>query len=308
MPLATILFAHLPETAGVYRIVNTITGDSYVGASVNVRRRCSQHDYQLAANEHYAKEFQKSYNDHGYKAFTCELIDECDLVELNARELAWIERLKPAFNNGSCTGAFRDVRKMAAAIGPLRKRIYKQRKPKSTLNGRRLTHEQRRARRQEIADAIRGGESLHDVALRYRVTPSTVGLACQEFKVSRFVIRTLTKKKKLEDLRARIVSLVQAGKTSKEIAKELGTLTSTIDRTCCILKIKRQRGHRRGVPASPNITFVPREVWEVVDWSKTDAAISRELLISTQRVWQVRKRLGKLKPKQAQNADQTPAE
>lgn len=80
---------------------------------------------------------------------------------------------------------------------------------------------------------------------------------------------------------------IDINRPTKEIMKETGCCYGTI------YKIQRQRGI---VVRNPN-TSVGREVWETVNFSKSDSQIGRELNCTGSTVYAWRRRLGKLQPK-----------
>lgn len=68
---------HVPYAAGVYRIVNTFTGKSYVGATQNLHQRIPSHYVRLKGNRHKKKEMQSDYNEYGeYFAYEILLLTE----------------------------------------------------------------------------------------------------------------------------------------------------------------------------------------------------------------------------------------
>lgn len=76
---------------GIYKIVNTITGNVYIGKSVNIKHRFNEHINELKHNKkQYNLFFQRSFNKYGSACFKLEIIEECSLDELNSREIYWI--------------------------------------------------------------------------------------------------------------------------------------------------------------------------------------------------------------------------
>ncbi len=270
---------HLPDAPGVYRINCTQTGECYVGGSASVRKRALQHTAQLAYGEHYSHAMQSRYRELGPSAFSFEVLDQCDISDLSAREEAWIAKLSPAFNTTEKVGIIRvPKQKRSRNERPPRPQSYI---PKPGT----ITHSDRYVRRKEMADAIRSGEPTAKVAERFRVTTQTVLLAAREFKVG-------SREAKRAARAALISGLARSGKIGTEIAEELGMDDSTVSNYLRAAGLNRRRGRRRGIP-NPSVAFVPRDVWESLDWTKQDTVLAQQLLISRERVRQVRKMLGK---------------
>jgi group I intron endonuclease len=61
---------------GIYQILNTKTGKSYVGSSSNIRKRWAGHKRQLKRGEHHSTHLQRSWNKYGEEEFKFLLIEE----------------------------------------------------------------------------------------------------------------------------------------------------------------------------------------------------------------------------------------
>lgn len=91
--------SHIPKKSGVYRIVNAVTGDSYIGASEwSCRSRTINHFSELRWDRHKSKAFRESFRLHGEHAFKAEMIELCAPADAKRREAYWIRLLQPAFN------------------------------------------------------------------------------------------------------------------------------------------------------------------------------------------------------------------
>ena len=81
-------------TCGIYSIKNKITGQLYIGQSVNIERRWK---------EHITKRKDKSYidraiNKYGKDNFIFSIIEEVEKEKLNDREFFWINKYKTYTN------------------------------------------------------------------------------------------------------------------------------------------------------------------------------------------------------------------
>jgi group I intron endonuclease len=80
---------------GVYRITNIVNGKSYIGSSVDVERRFTEHLRTLRNNTHRNIFLQRAWWKYGEDAFDFEAIEEMLADEyLLIREQAWIDELR----------------------------------------------------------------------------------------------------------------------------------------------------------------------------------------------------------------------
>ena len=90
------------KISGVYKIVNKITGDFYIGSSVNIMRRWRDHRNPAAWKQRPNSKLYKDMAQYGKNNFTFEIIEKTD--SLREREQYWIEQLKPSYNNNRAKG------------------------------------------------------------------------------------------------------------------------------------------------------------------------------------------------------------
>lgn len=76
----------------IYKITNLVTGDFYIGQTIDFQERVTQHkrDPQPKMREDVAK--------YGWDNFKFEILEECPREELNDRENYYISELDPAYN------------------------------------------------------------------------------------------------------------------------------------------------------------------------------------------------------------------
>ena len=79
-------------TSGIYVIKNHVSGKVYVGQSANLKRRFSTHKRQLRKGEHYNTHLQSAFIKYGEKAFTIEVLCECERSELDDLECYYIDK------------------------------------------------------------------------------------------------------------------------------------------------------------------------------------------------------------------------
>ena len=92
--LMSKLFPKTSKVCGIYKITNLITGQAYIGQSVDIKERFRQHiktslAYGPATNKLY-QAMQKS----GQHNFMFEVLEEVPRAQLNERETYWIEFYK----------------------------------------------------------------------------------------------------------------------------------------------------------------------------------------------------------------------
>ena len=84
----------------IYKIINNVTGEKYVGQTTNFSRRINEHRERLNKNIHPNPKLQASWNKYGEENFLIEK-QQYDLTkeELNNKEIEEI-RKEDSFNNG----------------------------------------------------------------------------------------------------------------------------------------------------------------------------------------------------------------
>lgn len=79
---------------GIYKFTNKINGKTYIGQSSNINRRFYEH---LRRSE---QQIDQAIQKHGIDNFTFEILEECEIEELNEKESFWIEHFKSRIPNG----------------------------------------------------------------------------------------------------------------------------------------------------------------------------------------------------------------
>lgn len=94
-PLAKMRFPQILQDKtkmGVYKITNTKTDECYIGQSVDVYKRWSEHcKCGLGIDTPPGNKLYKAIQDYGLENFTFELITECSKEELDSKEKYFIE-------------------------------------------------------------------------------------------------------------------------------------------------------------------------------------------------------------------------
>jgi group I intron endonuclease len=88
----------IPCKSGVYKIVNKITGNIYVGSAKLFYYRRNSHYSNLRLNKHANKHLQNAWNKYGEESFEFEIIMVCPQEYMVKLEQWFINTLKPKYN------------------------------------------------------------------------------------------------------------------------------------------------------------------------------------------------------------------
>jgi biotin operon repressor len=88
---------------GVYSLLNSVTGDFYIGSSKNLNGMMNRHRFELSTKIHTIKEIQDTWNDFGEQKLRFEIVDKLEpkddpamnySEELQELENLWIDKLR----------------------------------------------------------------------------------------------------------------------------------------------------------------------------------------------------------------------
>lgn len=85
-------------TSGIYAIINKINGKKYIGSSVDIANRWSQHRYKLKKGSHPAKHLLSAWNKYGEKNFDFVVLEECQTGSLLVKEQEYLDTYFPEYN------------------------------------------------------------------------------------------------------------------------------------------------------------------------------------------------------------------
>lgn len=89
----------LPQsTSGIYQIKNTINGHLYIGSSIAMNKRWTEHIRMLRKNEHDNIHLQRAFNKYGEEHFIFSILELCFPFALIDREQYYIDKFKPEYN------------------------------------------------------------------------------------------------------------------------------------------------------------------------------------------------------------------
>lgn len=75
----------------IYKITNKNNGLVYIGQTVQeLKRRWRSHKSHLMSHTHHNELLQRVYDKHGFDVFSIELLEECNVKDIDERERYWI--------------------------------------------------------------------------------------------------------------------------------------------------------------------------------------------------------------------------
>lgn len=84
---------------GIYKITNKINGKIYIGQSNDIQRRFLEHQN---AGEKSRIPLDLAIKKYGKNNFSYEIIEECNINELNDKETYWIKQFNTVKNGYNC--------------------------------------------------------------------------------------------------------------------------------------------------------------------------------------------------------------
>lgn len=90
--------------SGIYKIINTITGDFYIGSSKDIKRRWIEHKCPSRWKNNPNNPMYLDMQKYGTDKFIFEILAEVKSESLKEVEQQLIENLKPTYNNNRASG------------------------------------------------------------------------------------------------------------------------------------------------------------------------------------------------------------
>lgn len=112
---------------GVYKIINTLTNDCYVGSCAHVKGfklRWNNHINSLNKNNHHSIVLQRAWNKYGKENFVFEVIEECEAEKCIEREQYYLDSVSPAYNILKVAGSSLGRKLTTEQIQKLKDRSY----------------------------------------------------------------------------------------------------------------------------------------------------------------------------------------
>lgn len=91
--------------SGIYEILNTVSGDRYIGQASNFTKRWSRHRRMLQTGVHDNQHLQNAWNKYGECAFSFRVVERCEKAVITAVEQRWMDFHQPAYNKAPAAGS-----------------------------------------------------------------------------------------------------------------------------------------------------------------------------------------------------------
>lgn len=89
---------------GVYKIVNTVTGDFYIGSSIDIKKRWKDHKVPSTRKNRPNMLLYKAMQEYGLECFSFEILEEVEPERLRQEEQRLIDMLSPTYNDRNSKG------------------------------------------------------------------------------------------------------------------------------------------------------------------------------------------------------------
>jgi len=112
-----------PVISGVYSLTNTINGKMYIGQAIDIHKRVRNHFSCAAHGDTRCTAIYNAIRFYGKNAFVAAIIEECEVCDLDEKEIYWIDSggtIAPLGYNlktGGCTPVFSEELKTNISRG-----------------------------------------------------------------------------------------------------------------------------------------------------------------------------------------------
>lgn len=105
---------------GIYKIENKINGKVYIGQSVDILRRWREHRYSISKAD---TPLYRAINKYGLENFTFEVLEECEVNELDIKEVNYIIEYNSFYNgyNQTSGGDSSTYKRVAVQIAEIKR-------------------------------------------------------------------------------------------------------------------------------------------------------------------------------------------
>lgn len=86
----------MKKQCGIYKIINKLNGKIYIGSSLDIISRWSDHKHLLNTNKHHSIHLQRAWNKHGRNHFDFKILEICNVEDLLKKEQYYLNTLLKA--------------------------------------------------------------------------------------------------------------------------------------------------------------------------------------------------------------------
>ena len=90
--------------SGIYKIINTVTGDFYIGSSKDIKHRWTAHKSPSSWNKQINNPMYLDMKKYGLDKFEFQILEEVEIASLKEVEQQFIEKMHPTYNNNRAKG------------------------------------------------------------------------------------------------------------------------------------------------------------------------------------------------------------
>ena len=117
------IFAENRKKAGIYRWINNINKNTYIGSSINLSARLYTY-YSLRSLAKSNRPTEQALLKHGFSNFSLEILEYCDAKVLLEREQYYLDKLKPEYNIVEKAGSIIGYKHTEETLRKMRNFIY----------------------------------------------------------------------------------------------------------------------------------------------------------------------------------------
>lgn len=99
MPPGVYVHKKRPLICGVYAVLNTETGDTYIGSSQDINERITNHRSYIRHKTHWNTNIRKALKQYNPEDFSYLILEECIVEDQYKTEQWWLDYWHPEYNN-----------------------------------------------------------------------------------------------------------------------------------------------------------------------------------------------------------------
>lgn len=157
---------------GIYLIKNNITGHCYVGQARHIARRIYEHLHStfLSTKSDYNYPLHRAFRKYGIDNFELEVLEQCNVDELNIRERYWVAKFDSKNNGYNQTeGGYQSIRHIKLSKNAIEeiKQLLLENKLSNVEIGKKYNVSK------DVIQRINTGRMWHDSSISYPIRQKT---------------------------------------------------------------------------------------------------------------------------------------